>query len=122
MSKRVFVVDDHDGTLEALAELIRSLGHEPKTTADPREAISGAKAFRPHIALLDVTMPHIDGCELARLFRADDVLHSVCLVAVTGHDGEKHRAMVRNAGFDAHILKPIDVAILALIIEHFGYD
>lgn len=64
MGKRVFVVDDHPGTLQAMAGLLRSLGHEAETIDEPRQAIAKASAFRPDIALLDVTMPHLDGCAL----------------------------------------------------------
>jgi CheY-like chemotaxis protein len=118
-ARRILVVDDHPDTAQSSATLLKYLGHETQAVTDSRNAVRVAKEFQPQIALLDLAMPHIGGCELARMFRADALLNKVCLVAVTAYDDEKHRLMVREAGFDAHVRKPADQHVLRAIISQF---
>jgi CheY-like chemotaxis protein len=119
VAKRVLVVDDHPDTAMTTAALLQALGHQPRFVLDPREAVGIARSFRPQVALLDLTMPHLDGIALARMFRSDPDLKSTCLIAVTAYDDPKHRAMTREAGFDAHLGKPVDELILASLIAQF---
>ena len=107
--KRVIVVDDHPDTAETLAALLGMQGHEARFTTDPREALPMAKQFRPDVGLLDINMPHIDGCDLARMFRLDADLRDLWLIAVTAYEDALGRAKTRDAGFDGHILKPATV-------------
>jgi CheY-like chemotaxis protein len=118
-ARRILVVDDHPDTAESSATLLKYLGHETQAVTDSRNAVRVAKEFRPQIALLDLGMPHIGGCELARMFRSDPLLKKICLVAVTAYDDEKHRLMMREAGFDAHVRKPADQYVLGAIISQF---
>lgn len=118
-ARRILVVDDHPDTAESSATLLKYLGHETRAVTDSREAIRAAKEFEPQIALLDLGMPYIDGCSLARMFRSDPLLKKICLVAVTAYDDEKHRLMMREAGFDAHVRKPADQYVLRAIITQF---
>lgn len=117
--RRILVVDDHPDSAGTLADLLDLLGHEVRYVTDPREALAEAKRFKPDMALLDLAMPHLDGCAVARLFRGDAELASVCLVALTAFDDGKHRQMTREAGFDAHIKKPAEPALLKSIIAQF---
>lgn len=94
-----------------LAVLLRVLGHEPRCVTDSRLAVAAALDFSPHIAFLDIGMPHINGYELAKELR--EVFGSkLCLVAVTAYGSPKDREMSRLAGFDAHLLKPADLAMI----------
>ena len=117
--RRILIVDDHPDTAESSATLLKYLGHETRAVTDSRNAVRAAKEFQPQIALLDLAMPHIDGCGLARMFRSDPLLKNVCLVAVTAYDDDKHRLMMREAGFDAHVRKPADQYVLGAIISQF---
>lgn len=118
-AKRIIVVDDNADAAMTLANLLEVLGHHSTAVMDSRRAIESAKALDPHIAILDINMPHLNGLELARLFRADAELKDCRLVALTAMDGLDYREMIRQAGFDAHIRKPADMALLRAIIAQF---
>ena len=81
---RIIVVDDSPDAVESLARLLHVMGHEVKTTTEPREALDLAKAFLPHIAFLDLGMPHIDGYQLARKGRAGATLTIVAVGSFVG--------------------------------------
>ena len=117
--KRVLVVDDHADTAATIAALLEMLGHDVRFVDDARNAIQVAQEFRPQIALLDLSMPHIDGLTLARTFMSDPQLKHVCLIAITAYTDTKHRAMTREAGFDAHVPKPADEHVLDSVIAQF---
>jgi CheY-like chemotaxis protein len=117
--KRILVVDDHPDSAEALCTMLNVLGHDARALTDPRQAIEVAKAFQPHLALLDLNMPHLSGLELAPMFRDDEQLHAVCLVALTAYGDDKYRRLTRSAGFHAHVVKPADTALLQAIIKQF---
>ena len=117
--RRIFVVDDHPDSAGTLADLLQMLGHEVRYVTDPRQALAEARRFKPDIALLDLAMPHLDGCAVARLFRGDAELSAMCLVALTAFDDTRYRKMTREAGFDAHIQKPAEPALLKSIIAQF---
>ena len=117
--RRIVVVDDNaDGAL-TLTHLLELLGHQATAVIDSRNAVEVAKQVRPHIAILDINMPHVDGLQLARLFRNDAQLKGTHLVALTAMDSMDYREMIRQAGFDAHIRKPADMALLRAIIAQF---
>ena len=118
-AKRLLVVDDNADAAVTLAHLLELLGHHATAVMDSRKAIEVAKEVRPQIAILDINMPHVNGLELARLFRAEPELKDCHLVALTAMDGLDYRELIRQAGFDAHIRKPADTALLRAIIAQF---
>jgi CheY-like chemotaxis protein len=105
----VLLVDDNADALEALAELLRDYGHDVWTAHDARSAIDQASQRRPDVVLLDIGLPDIDGYELARRLREDLGLQGALFVALTGYGEARHRQLAREAGFDHHVTKPIDV-------------
>ena len=117
--RRVFVVDDYPDSAQWLVKLLRALGHHATSVTNPLEATFAAAVFKPDIAFIDLEMPGLDGYALARLFRAASDLRHVHLVAVTGHGEPEDRARARGAGFDAHIIKPIDQPLLESILAQF---
>ena len=117
--KRILVVDDHPDSADALCTMLGVLGHEGRALTDPRDTMRVAREFRPHLALIDLNMPHVNGLELAPMFRDDDALRSVCLIALTAYGDDKYRRLTRSAGFHAHVVKPADVALLQSIIKQF---
>jgi CheY-like chemotaxis protein len=119
-AKRCLVVDDNADAALTLVDLLRVLGHSGAPVIDSREAFAVAKRFKPDIAIIDLTMPHVDGFQLARAFRADEQLSTVCLVALTAMDSDGYREKTRRAGFDAHLRKPADIALLKAILDQFG--
>jgi DNA-binding response OmpR family regulator len=102
---------------ESLALVLRLDGHEVRTVHQGSEALAAAEAFRPEVAVLDLGLPGgLSGYDLAPLLRARPGLEGVLLVALTGHGQEEDRRRARQAGFDAHLVKPADPAELAALI------
>jgi signal transduction histidine kinase len=111
-SKRVLVVDDNADAAESLAMLLRAEGHEVRTAYDGPAALEAAAVIRPEAVLLDIGLPRMDGYEVARRLRRDVGLKEALLVAVTGYGQEEDRRRVEQAGFDAYLVKPADLAAL----------
>jgi len=120
-SLRVLVVDDNPDTVTTLAMLVRESGHEVRTVFDGSAVLEAALDFRPHVVLLDIGLPGLNGFEVARRIRQQTVLKNVVLVAMTGYGQSRDRARSKEAGFDHHLVKPGDFAkvleILATVTE-----
>jgi len=114
-ARRILVVDDNKDAAELLADLLRGAGHEVTVAHDGPQALELAGPFRPEIAVLDIGLPVMDGYELgARLTEAGGPLR---LFAVTGYGQEHDRARSRDAGFELHMVKPIDPAALLAAVD-----
>ena len=107
-SRRILVVDDNVDAAETLAEMLSLHGHRVITAQDGLEALRMAPEFEPHIILLDLGMPNLNGYETASRIRAQAWGRDVALVAVTGWGQPKDRRRTVEAGFDAHLVKPVD--------------
>jgi signal transduction histidine kinase/ActR/RegA family two-component response regulator len=119
--RRVLVADDNRDAADSLATLLRRMGVETCVVYGGREALEAAVSWRPDLALLDVGMPDMDGCEVARAVRARSELQSVFLVALTGWSQREDRRRTRAAGFDEHIVKPAEArALRALLAPRAG--
>jgi CheY-like chemotaxis protein len=105
---RVLVVDDVADTAESVSLLLSAWGHEPHVANDGQSAVALAARVRPDVALVDVAMPGMDGFEVARRLRATPGLEKALLVAITGLGREEDRRRCLAAGFDLHLLKPVD--------------
>ena len=112
MPRRVLVVDDNADAATMLEMLLRSLGHETRVAHDGARALRLAEEFRPEIVLLDIGMPGLDGYEVARRLRAMARERRLRIVAVTGWGQEADRQRSREAGFDLHLVKPVDTTEL----------
>ena len=115
--KRVLVVDDNRDGAELLEEVFRALGHTTRLAYDGEGALELAREFRPEIAFLDIGLPAMDGYQLARRMRAAPGLQEVRLVAVTGFGQEADRGRAREAGFDEHVVKPVEIEALRVLID-----
>jgi len=113
---RILVVDDHHDSAESLATLLRLLGHEVRVVYDGPAALETARTFKPQVGLLDIGMPGMDGVELARRLRRDPELKDALLVALTGYGRDEDRQRSSEAGFDAHLVKPVDVPALNALL------
>jgi CheY-like chemotaxis protein len=103
-----------------LAGLLTESGHHVLVAYDGEVALREAEAFKPHVGLLDIGMPAMDGYQLAGRLRSDSQLPELFLVAITGWGQEDDRRLALSAGFDAHLTKPADPdQIAALLASRF---
>jgi signal transduction histidine kinase len=115
--RRILVVDDNVDAAEALGELLRDYGHEVATAHDGPQAIDNARLHRPEIVLLDISMPEMDGYEVAKRIRGELGLGDAVLIALTGYGEDRHRRLAREAGFDQHVTKPVDTSKLEELLK-----
>ncbi|MEP6593150.1 MAG: ATP-binding protein [Acidobacteriota bacterium] len=113
---RVLVVDDNRDAAELLADSLRALGHVVAVAFDGPSGLEAASRFEPDVALLDLGLPMMDGFELARRLRAHRPRPGLRLVAITGYGQVSDRQKSSEAGFDAHLVKPVDVRELHSLI------
>jgi PAS domain S-box-containing protein len=106
--RRILVVDDNTDAAVSFAVLLEHQGHEVATAHDGEEAVAKARVLRPHIVFLDLGMPRMDGFEAAKHLRALSDGEPMTLVALTGWGQKRDHERTREAGFDWHLLKPID--------------
>jgi PAS domain S-box-containing protein len=114
--RRILVVDDNEDAAEWLATVLGLNGHETHVTHDGLEAVTTAERIRPDAVLLDIGLPRLDGYEVCRRIRAQSWGKDLLLVALTGWGQEEDRQKSRDAGFDTHLVKPVDdEALLKLL-------
>jgi len=113
---RALVVDDNADAAELVVEILRAMGHDARAATDGRSALEVAAALHPDLALLDIGLPVMDGYELAAHMRRLPGLSSMRLVAITGYGQDSDRLRSREAGFDAHLVKPVSIHALAQVI------
>jgi PAS domain S-box-containing protein len=114
--QRVLVVDDSRDGADTLALVLNTLGAETRVAYDGNTALTAARDFRPAVVLLDLSMPGMDGYEIAARMREDPALRGVRLIALTGFGSEEERRRSSEAGFDAHYVKPVDAARLQALL------
>jgi CheY-like chemotaxis protein/two-component sensor histidine kinase len=119
-SLRILIVDDNRDAADSLAMLLRTTGNDIQTAYDGLEAVQVASEFRPDVVLLDIGLPKIDGHEVAQRIRKEPWGRQMCLIAVTGWSDETDRARSRAAGFDHHLVKPLDTGHLAQLLSSVG--
>ena len=113
----VLVVDDNPDAAESLALVLRAVGHDVRVAWNGLDALTAARELPPDVVLLDLGMPFMNGYEAAHQFRADPAIRSAVLVAVTGWGSDDDRRRTREAGFDRHLVKPVDPANLTALFE-----
>jgi PAS domain S-box-containing protein len=113
---RLLVVDDNVDAATTLGMLLEACGHEVAIEHDSLRALERAKSLCPDAALLDIGLPEMDGNELARRLRADGRTAAIVLIAVTGYGQEQDRRTAFEAGFDHHLVKPVDMDRLAALL------
>lgn len=110
--RRVLVVDDNVDTAESLALLLRLKGHEVEIAHDGPAALKKARSFHPEVVLLDIGLPGLDGYQVASRLRRRRRTARALLVALTGYGQEEDQHLAREAGFDHHLTKPVDLAVI----------
>ncbi|KQU76918.1 MULTISPECIES: response regulator [unclassified Rhizobacter] len=114
---RVLVVDDNHDAAHSVADLLALGGHEVRTAADGREALTVAEHFSPEVVVLDIGLPILDGYEVAARLRTMDGTRGALLLALTGYGQQEDRERAEAAGFDHHFVKPADPVALQKCID-----
>ncbi|HVS76278.1 MAG TPA: ATP-binding protein [Steroidobacteraceae bacterium] len=114
--RRILVVDDNADAAQSLAVLLGLQGHETRVALSGREALEALRGFTPEIALLDLGLPDMDGYALAAQLRAAAHLQGIRLVALTGYGRSEDRQRTQAAGFDDHLVKPVDLTALTRVL------
>jgi signal transduction histidine kinase len=110
--RRILVTDDNRDAAKSLALLLQYNGHEVETAHDGRQAIAKAEVWRPDVMLLDLGMPEMNGYDVCRSIRQTAWGKGIRIVALTGWGQDQDRRNTREAGFDAHLVKPVDLLAL----------
>lgn len=113
---RVLVVEDHQDSADLLRHTLARWGCDARICRSGAEALDEAARYQPHVALLDLNLPDIDGCEVGRSLRRQPGLDNMALVAITGFGEEEDRRRSTNAGFDLHLRKPFRPDVLHAIL------
>jgi len=121
---RVLVVDDNRDGADALGLLAEELGHQVHVTYGGSTALDVAQTFQPHLMLIDLAMPDMDGCSLVKLIRNAPALAQTRLVAITGHADQGHKTLAIRSGFETVLFKPVALtefkAALASVVPVFA--
>jgi signal transduction histidine kinase len=118
--RRILIADDLEDSADSLATLLRMVGHEVRIAHDGEEAVLCAEQYRPDIALLDLGMPKMDGYEACRQIRAQAWGRDMTVIALTGWGQEDDRRRTGEAGFDHHLVKPVEPRVLLQIFDSLG--
>jgi CheY-like chemotaxis protein len=116
LKRRVLVVDDNMDTVESMAMLIKTMGHEVQFALTGYAAVKIASAFRPEIVLLDIGLPDTKGHNVARLIKCEPGLEAVRIIAITGRSEEADRQLALAAGCEDYRLKPVEPAVLESLL------
>jgi CheY-like chemotaxis protein len=114
--KRVLVVDDNSDAADSLGQLLELMGHVTATAYEGESAVECAKQFAADVILLDLGMPGVDGFEVCRRLRQLEFTTPPRIVAMTGWGRAEDRARTEGAGFDAHLVKPVDRTALTRVL------
>ncbi len=114
--KRILVVDDNRDSADSLSMLLSMAGHDARSAYDGPQALEEAERFRPHLMLLDLGLPDMDGYEVCRRIRLQPWGQAVRVAAVTGWGQDQDRAASRKAGFDDHLVKPVGYDALGTLL------
>jgi PAS domain S-box-containing protein len=120
--RRILIVDDNADAANSLALLLGLRGHETRVAGSARETLAVVESFRPDVGLLDIGLPEMNGYELARRLRALPRTSPLRLVALTGYGQAEDQQRALAAGFDAHLIKPVELAALERALADPGAD
>jgi CheY-like chemotaxis protein len=115
--QHVLLIEDNDDGRDMMSMMLEAQHYTVATAVDGYDGLRQAAAARPDVALVDIGLPGIDGYEVARRMRANPATSTVRLIALTGYGQESDRARAIEAGFDAHLVKPVDMGRLMEVLE-----
>lgn len=113
----ILVIDDHRDALEVFGLLLRKLGHSVHTSPSGESGLKLIESLHPDLVFLDLSMPGLDGYEVARRLRRHEKLKETRIIAVTGYGDRPRRDLAFEAGFDDYLVKPATLADVQAVIE-----
>jgi len=116
---RILVVDDNVDAAESLAMLLDLSGHATRLAHSGKEALTATREFKPQVIFLDIGLPELNGYEVAEFIRADAAIEQPLLVALTGWGAEDDRRRAQEAGFDRHLVKPVEASTLEEVLASY---
>lgn len=114
---RIVIVDDNHDSADTLAVLLKVKGHAPRVAYNAGDALALARDYAPQLMILDLTMPDVDGFALLHELRTIDALRDTTCVALSGHARASDLARSERAGFDAHLVKPVEIDVLDALLQ-----
>jgi CheY-like chemotaxis protein len=115
--KKILIVDDNVDAADMLGDALGYLGHEVSVAYDARRALAILERFEPSVALLDIGLPIMNGYQLAERILSTKRLAGIRLIAITGYGRPRDREQARAVGFEHHMVKPVDFALLKKLID-----
>jgi CheY-like chemotaxis protein len=119
-TRRVLLIDDNVDAAESLAQLLALSGHDARTASDGFEGLRVAEQFRPEVVFCDLGLPGMSGYEVARSLRALPHGREMILAALTGYGQPADREKTAQAGFDAHLVKPVDPSVIESFLDDYA--
>ena len=120
--RRVLIVDDNRDSADSLAMLMQITNNEAYLAHDGEEAVAAVEKYRPEVVLLDIGLPKIDGHEVCRRVRKEPWGKDIVIIALTGWGQEDDRRKSQEAGFDGHLVKPVDYEKLLELLASLTND
>jgi CheY-like chemotaxis protein len=118
--RRVLLIDDNIDAAESLAQLLSLSGHDARTAIDGSTGLRAAVEFKPEVVFCDLGLPGMSGYEVAKALRALPEGRELVLVALTGYGQPSDREKTAQAGFDAHLVKPVDPAVIESFLDDYA--
>jgi two-component system cell cycle response regulator DivK len=109
MAKRILVVEDNDLNRKLFCDVLKSQGYVVEPVADGLAALDKARSFVPNLIIMDIQLPNVSGLDLIETAKADPVLRSIPVLAVTAYAGKGDEDRIREAGADAYLAKPVSI-------------
>ncbi len=122
IGRKILVVDDNRDAADSIALLLEVAGHEVRTAYDGPDALNLAAVFKPEVVILDLGLPSMDGFEIARQIEGQSWGKDIALVALTGWGQQEDYRKTTDAGFDAHLVKPVAPEDLLRILAHVSSE
>jgi two-component system cell cycle response regulator DivK len=109
MAKRILVVEDNDLNRKLFCDVLKSQGYVVEPVADGLDALDKAKSFVPNLIIMDIQLPNVSGLDLIEAAKADPILRSIPVLAVTAYAGKGDEERIREAGADSYLAKPVSI-------------
>lgn len=117
LNNRILLIEDNKDYSEMLAAILGISGYEVRSAGDGAKGLKTAKEYCPNVIICDIGLPGIDGYEVVRRIRKDKRLKNVFMIALTGYAARSDITAAKDAGFDLHMAKPADIAVLKRILS-----